>query len=275
MRTNVPKNMHEDRAVIIHIPHSSVVIPPGVYDQYVSPLSELNRELLRMTDHYTNELFAVPKNLAKGIIFPVSRLVVDPERFEDNSKEPMFKKGMGAIYTRTSDKRRLRRKISKNEQEDLLQGYYRPHHERLAAAAGVALVSYNRCLIIDAHSFPSSPLPYESDQRMSRPAICIGTDKHHTPKSLADDAMSIFRREFHTVKFNRPFRGTLVPSAYYKSDLRVQSIMIEVNRSLYMNEVTGEKLPGFKDVERKIRRAILQLVRVWNNPDLPGKPDYR
>lgn len=87
--------------------------------------------------------------------------------------------------------------------------------------------------------------------------------------------MSIFRREFTTVKFNRPFKGALVPSGFYKSDSRVQSILIEVNRSLYIDEVTGDKLPGFKDVERKIRRAILRLVRVWNNPAMPRNPDYR
>lgn len=113
MRTNVSKNVHDNVVAIIHIPHSSTIIPSDIFGQYLLPASDLNRELLHMTDHFTNELFSIPRNLAKEIIFPVSRLVVDPERFEDNSKEPMFKKGMGTIYTRTSDKKRLRRKISK------------------------------------------------------------------------------------------------------------------------------------------------------------------
>jgi len=57
---------------------------------------ELSAELLRMTDHYTH------------VIFPVSRLIIDPGRFLDDAKEAMSEVGMGVIYTRTSDGRVLR-----------------------------------------------------------------------------------------------------------------------------------------------------------------------
>ena len=57
---------------------------------------ELSAELLRMTDDYTH------------VIFPVSRLIIDPERFLDDLMEAMSEVGMGVIYTRTSDGRVLR-----------------------------------------------------------------------------------------------------------------------------------------------------------------------
>ena len=57
---------------------------------------ELSAELLRMTDHYTH------------VIFPVSRLIIDPERFLDDLMEAMSEVGMGVIYSRTSDGRVLR-----------------------------------------------------------------------------------------------------------------------------------------------------------------------
>ena len=34
---------------------------------------------------------------AKALVFPVSRLGVDPERFSDNTQEPMSQVGMGFI----------------------------------------------------------------------------------------------------------------------------------------------------------------------------------
>lgn len=43
---------------------------------------------------------------------------------------------------------------------------------------------------------------------------------------------------------------------YYRRDRRVTSIMIEVNRRLYMNEATGGKLTCFEEV----RAFILDLV---------------
>lgn len=62
------------------------------------------------------------------------------------------------------------------------------------------------------------------------------------------------------VGVNRPFAGALVPNAYYGLDPRVQSVMIEVRRDLYMDERTGERLPGFADVQRVLTdfRALLE-----------------
>ncbi|MBQ3663473.1 MAG: N-formylglutamate amidohydrolase [Clostridia bacterium] len=38
------------------------------------------------------------------------------------------------------------------------------------------------------------------------------------------------------MEMNRPYSGSMVPLAYYRKDRRVMSLMIEVNRSLYMEE---------------------------------------
>jgi N-formylglutamate amidohydrolase len=48
--------------------------------------------------------------------------------------------------------------------------------------------------------------------------------------------------------------------AFYKKDSRVVSIMIEVNRSLYMDEKTGAKTIGFDSVKERIQ-TLLSLIR--------------
>jgi len=50
----------------------------------------------------------------------------------------------------------------------------------------------NKVLIIDCHSFPKSPLPYELNQEKSRPEICIGTDNFHTSKKLKNSFRKLF-----------------------------------------------------------------------------------
>ena len=62
-----------------------------------------------MTDWYTDELFGLRPDLATTVAFPVSRIVVDPEQFVDDSAEPMARKGMGVIYERKSSGQPLRR----------------------------------------------------------------------------------------------------------------------------------------------------------------------
>jgi len=206
-----------------------------------------------MTDLYVGDLFKIPETVAKTVLFPISRLVVDPERFEDDFREEMSAKGMGVIYIKTAAGLPLRREISPSEREDLLRKYYRPHHEQLAKAVGEALSRYQKCLIIDAHSYPSRPLPYEIDQRPDRPEICLGTDEYHTPELLKDLALEMFGAEFKNIEINRPFKGTIGPAKYLRRDPRIQSIMIEINRSLYMKENTGAKASNYNKVKRMIR----------------------
>jgi len=92
--------------IIIHIPHASRKIPSDIRRSLLLSDSDLEEELTVMTDAFTDELFDVVS--ANAEIFPVSRLVLDPERFIDDNQEMMAALGMGVIYTCTSSGQRLR-----------------------------------------------------------------------------------------------------------------------------------------------------------------------
>ena len=115
-------------------------------------------------------------------MFPVSRLVVDPERFSENSQEPMSRIGMGLTYTRGSLRQPLRKQLPKAKRQELLQRYYILHHQKLTDAVEESLLANDHCLIIDGHSFPALPLPYELNQTSFRPDFCLVTDDFHTPE---------------------------------------------------------------------------------------------
>jgi N-formylglutamate amidohydrolase len=85
--------------MILHIPHSSRHIPEALRNQYVLDDHAMEEELTRVTDAFTDELFDYPH--ARRVIFPVSRLVVDVERFSRDRDEPMSRVGQGMIYTKT------------------------------------------------------------------------------------------------------------------------------------------------------------------------------
>ena len=243
--------------MIFHIPHSSKVIPQEQRSALDLEEQQLNNELLAMTDAFTDELFGTHAKESDPIIsFPISRLIVDPERFLDDKDEVMASFGMGVIYTNTSSGGILRNIPSKAERKSLIRKYYLPHHQLLANAVKNELERYGRALIIDCHSFPSRPLPYELNQNPDRPDICIGTDEFHTPPSLHQAAEEEALKQGFKCALNRPFFGSLVPSEFYRSNKNVYSIMIELNRKLYMNEGTGEKSSNFRTCLRKLGYII-------------------
>ena len=265
MQTNESLRYVNPRAVL-HLPHAATLVPLDVREQFLLSEEGLADEIRLMTDHLTDELFAVPEATAMAVRFPVSRLVVDPERFKADEQEPMAARGMGVIYDRTCRQTPLRRPLIEPERQALLERWYRPHHRFLTDALDTVLQTRGTCLIIDAHSFPAIPLPYEADQDPDRPDICIGTDAFHTPPRLRNLAVSLCLDAGWTVAVNRPFGGALVPMAYFMKDARVQSVMIEVNRRLYLDEQTGERSASFDRCRATLCR-ILQRVVEASGPD--------
>jgi N-formylglutamate amidohydrolase len=246
-------------SIVLHIPHASRLIPKELLPSFLPSQARLTHELLIMTDAWTDELVEALPLQVHRVIFPVSRLVVDPERFPSDDQEPMAKKGMGATYTRLSSGEPLRQ-LSAADRAALMETYYYPHHQVLTAATESAIRESGSCLIIDVHSFPSSPLPYEEDQTADRAEICVGFDAFHTPFSTDADVISTCNRLGFSASLNRPFAGSIVPSKFWNGDDRVRSFMIEVRRDVYMNERTGERRSDFSEKAERVCELIKALA---------------
>jgi len=171
----------------------------------------------------------------------------------------MSEHGMGVIYTRTSTDEKLRKNPSEEERYRLIQEYYHPHHEKLTMAVKKELEMKSYALIIDCHSFSSTPLPHEPDQSLDRPDICIGTDAYHSPLWLSDTVVTLFIKEGFSVEVNRPFSGTIVPMIYYRRNPYVFSIMIELSKKLYIDETTGVKNKNYPCLEEKLIKILRKL----------------
>jgi N-formylglutamate deformylase len=247
--------------MILHIPHSSKIIPDDLRDQIVLTDVELSAELILMTDTFTDELFSLPRSTV--LKFPISRLLVDVERFPTDAEEPMSRVGMGVIYTRTASGGKLKRTLLKDEKTRLFS-LYEAHHQALLREVELEFAKYGSALIVDCHSFPNHPLQCDINQSIDRPDFCIGTDPFHTPEALAQMVSMNIKKMGYDVQMNSPYEETLVPMAYYKKDRRAASIMIEINRRLYMNEITGIKAPVFDSMKEQIQNLLLSIKEFQN-----------
>jgi N-formylglutamate amidohydrolase len=236
--------------LVLHVPHSSTSLPEPERDDLLLDDIELAAELGMMTDWYTDQLafdgLASAGASATVFVNQASRLLVDPERFTGED-EPMLAVGMGPVYQATSGRQPLREPDPVRDQR-LLDQWFNPYAAALTGLIDETLEIHGEVVIVDLHSFPSRPLPYELDQDAQRPDICIGSDLFHTSDEIRKKAQAVFREAGWTVAENTPFAGTYVPLKHLGRNRAVSSVMIEIRRDLYQEEPGGPRLDGFERV---------------------------
>ena len=241
--------------LILHIPHASLRIPD--YGHYLLPREAVDAEALHLADLYTDELFLAAQGDAV-IQADFCRVYCDVERFDNDALEPMSKFGMGATYVRCDDGRTLRN-LSPFERDALMQNCYYPHHERLTAAVDAALARVGEAIIVDCHSFPDTPLRCSFYQGDAKFDFNIGTDAFHSPLEWIEASVKFFAYRGFRLGIDEPYSGSIVPMKHYQNDTRVKSVMLEVNRKLYLeNDYT--KGPLFDKIKEMITE-YLKLIR--------------
>ncbi|MBC9713571.1 N-formylglutamate amidohydrolase [Streptomyces sp. TRM66268-LWL] len=248
-----------DSPVLLHVPHGSWEIPGDVRADIVLDDEALAAEARHITDAHTAEIAAYAALGARTapwrFVNRLSRLVVDPERFPDE-REEMAAVGMGAVYTRTTHREVLR--PDGFDDGPLLERYFHPYAAAMTDAVAERLDAAGWAVVIDVHSYPTRPLPYELHGEGPRPPVCLGVDPFHTSPGLLARAERIFGR-FGGTAVNSPFAGTYVPLKFYGREERVQALMIEIRRDLYMSEPGGPANEGVRELGEALGELVAEL----------------
>jgi N-formylglutamate amidohydrolase len=254
-------------SLIVHVPHASNFIPQAERAGLAVDDAELRRQQHALVDHRTDELFA-PLNPNIAIVTaPVSRLLVDVERFRDDRDEAAAKHGMGAVYTHGVHNVHLRPKLEASERERLLKTWYDPHHAKLnQEVERLCTTGSGKCILIDAHSYPLDPLPTELSNSGVRPEICIGSDAEWS-RGIEGIVLAHFDKAGYEVGLDTPYKGSLVPTvvqskAHGDTYAGFSTVMIEVRRDVYLE--TGTSLPNkhFNNLQSTLNALYEYLLEV-------------
>ena len=217
-----------DSKVVLHVPHSSRIIPAKVRKEIKLTEDDLAFELDEMTDTDTDLLAFRAKALAQvqPWIFKnnLSRLVIDPERFPDD-REIMNEIGMGAVYLRSSTGAPIR-DVDSNRDQELLREYFYPYALAFESLIHERFIALGAVTIIDVHSYRITEHPNGLHKGARRPPVCLGTDAFHTPAWLVELASQEFSALGEIVA-NEPYAGTYVPLSFYEKERKVTSVMME------------------------------------------------
>jgi N-formylglutamate amidohydrolase len=245
--------------VVLHAPHGSRFIPDDLLPTYLIDATELDRERDLMTDHFTDELVesTVAASGASAIVNRLSRFVVDVERFPDE-REEMLAVGMGAFYTHGSNGQRIRDDSVMNDAA--LREFFDAYSIAFTELVQRTVDAHGRASIVDVHSYPVISLPYEVHADEPRPQLDIGADETHTSPEL----LAAVRDAFGDLEIgiNESFHGTYVPLRFYDArDTRVQSVMLEIRRDVYMDEQTvSRNLPDYEKIGDSLIALIANLA---------------
>lgn len=204
--------------LIVHVPHTSVFIPDDAWPEFIVPREQVEIEALASADLFTDQIAHQAWPQATIIEAPVSRIVVDVERYDDDNKEEMAAVGRGVLYTHDHNGLKIRESLSKLRREELLSRYYRPHWRELRAQACGAT-------LIDLHTYPAEPWSIERHAHGKRPEIDIGFTEGLSSRSWIRALTEHFRKHGYEVGHNTPYVGVIDVGAQ-------EAVMIEIRRDI-------------------------------------------
>lgn len=264
--------------VVFCSPHSGRVYPKAFL-----AASRLDPHTLRKSeDCYVDELFQSVVGLGAPMIaarFPRAYLDVnrepyelDPELF--NGRLPDFANtqsarvigGLGTIARIVADAEEIyRERMPIGAAFERIERLYRPFHAALAMLLENTRRRFGFAVLIDCHSMPSASMNQPAG---GRPHFVLG-DRFG---ASCDAKLTRFLRDLlqangYEVQLNRPYAGGFITEYYGHPARGVQTLQLEINRALYLDEQTLNKnanfdrlAQGLHDMAGKMFAAVPMLL---------------
>ncbi len=241
---------------VFNSPHSGRYYPASFLEA-----SRLDSHAIRYSeDCFTDELFASVVRLGAPLLkahFPRAFLDVnrepyelDPRMFDEtlppftNSQSARVAGGLGTVPRLVGEGQMIYPgRIALEEAFYRIEDLYKPYHQQLETLLQSTRRQFGYAVLIDCHSMPGGIRPGEVG---ARPDFIIGDRFGRScNERLTQAAIALLRDLGYSVAHNKPYAGGFITENYGRPAVACHALQIEINRSLYINEQSLEKLPGF------------------------------
>jgi N-formylglutamate deformylase len=157
----------------------------------------------------------------------------------------------------------MKQPISQKLHDELTELIYKPFHQQVQAQYQKYFSKFQKVYHIDLHSMPSLGTSEHRDPGQLRADIVISDFKGKSCEpSFVDKAMLAFLRAGFKVAYNWPYYGGRLTEQYGKPEIGQHAIQIELNRALYMDEVTKKLNPDNSlKIQKQLSVAIENLYQ--------------
>ena len=267
------RTSHEqDVPVVFDSPHSGTDYPAD-FDTIVSRLT-----LRRAEDTHVEALYGAAPDHGATLIaanFPRSYidanrslLDIDPALLADAWPGPIntskkTEKGIGLVWRLLDTGEPIyARKLRAAEVQARIATCYAPYHKAVRDAINAAHKHYGAVWHVNCHSMPAtSSVISEEGPGVARADFVLG-DRDGSTCAPAFTAMvaTTLRGMGYDVRINDPYKGVELVRAYSDPAAHKNSLQIEVNRRLYMDETSRERNANYPALEADFTQLIKAIA---------------
>jgi len=175
---------------------------------------------------------------------------------------PFTERGLGLLKKVTRYGEPMHeRKLTVAEVQERLQRFYEPYHAELAAIVSQARARFGRVWHLSCHCMSAVGAPTHPDKGQPRADICLGNVGGVTSSGgFIDFVKRSFMDSGYSVSVNTPYKGAEINSRYGDPANGVESILVEVNKKLFMDVKTFRKTDGFSKVQRDFKTVLEKIA---------------
>jgi N-formylglutamate amidohydrolase len=192
---------------------------------------------------------------------------LDPRMFEGrlpsfaNTRSMRVAGGLGTVARVVGDAQEIYdQRLSVEEALRRIETLYKPYHRTLRRLFSRVHREFGAAVLIDCHSMPSST--GGKDER-PRADVVLGDRYGTSCVAAVSETIEETLREFGlTVSRNKPYAGGFITEHYGNPTAGLHAIQLEVNRALYMNEKSFDRVAGFAPLAGQVAALADRLAAI-------------
>jgi len=267
-----PEEGAPEAPVFFDSPHSGKTYPNDF--NYQVPFSELHQA----EDAFVDEMYeTAPKHGCRLLAAKFPRSYIDanrnehdfdPREFEGewtgHTPNPTVKtqNGEGLIWLRLDWTRDIYEgKLTVEDIKHRIDTYWRPYHAQMVEGIDRLVEKFGYAYHINCHSMPNLGLQGDPSGSKPRADFVLGDrDGTTCEPGFTNTIKRFLESRGYSVAVNDPYKGVELVERYSDPAKGRHSMQLEINRRLYMDEQSGEKIAGFTPLKDTITALIPHVV---------------
>jgi N-formylglutamate amidohydrolase len=142
-----------------------------------------------------------------------------------------------------------------------IERIHAPYHAGLSAVLAQTRTRHGHAILLDWHSMPSGAVSTVKSMRgHARPRIVLGDAKGLAcAPQVTEAVLRAFERRGYAVSVNEPYAGGYTTQRYGQPHNGLHALQIEIDRSLYMDELRVQPHGGFVGLRDAMTALLAEL----------------